>query len=184
MSDLLVFGKRAGEYAAKFASTNRAKASDATAADVIKSMLAPFERGGGAEAPYAVQHDLQTMMQELVGIVRVEEEMKRALDGIGKLKERAKKVGVTGNREYNPGWHTAIDLRHLLTVAEAITRAAIERKESRGGHFRDDHPGKSDEFAKFNIVLKRGAGGEMVMERRPIPAMPAELAAIIEEQKN
>jgi succinate dehydrogenase / fumarate reductase flavoprotein subunit len=184
LSDLLVFGKRAGEYAAKFASTNKGRASESTAAAVIAQMLAPFERGGGAEAPYAVQHDLQTMMQELVGIVRVEEEMKRALDGIGKLRERATKVGVTGNREYNPGWHTALDLDHLLTVAEAVTRAAIERRESRGGHFRDDHPGKSEEFSKFNIVLKRGSSGEMVMERRAMVEMPAELKAIVEEQKN
>jgi succinate dehydrogenase / fumarate reductase flavoprotein subunit len=184
LSDLLVFGKRAGEHAAKFASSNKARASESSAAAVIKTMLAPFERGGGAESPYAVQHELQTMMQELVGIVRVEDEMKRALDGIGKLRERAKKVGVAGNREYNPGWHTALDLDHLLTVAEAVTRAAIERKESRGGHFRDDHPNKSDEFAKFNIVLKRGTSGEMVMERRPLASMPDHLKAIVEEQKN
>jgi succinate dehydrogenase / fumarate reductase flavoprotein subunit len=184
LSDLLVFGKRAGEHAAKFSASGKARANEATANAVIQAMLAPFERGGGAESPYAVQHDLQTMMQELVGIVRVEDEMKRALDGIGKLRERAKKVGVAGNREYNPGWHTALDLDHLLTVAEAVTRAAIERKESRGGHFRDDYQEKDANYAKFNLVLKKGSSGEMMMERREIPALPAELAAIIEQQKS
>jgi len=184
LSDLLVFGKRAGEYAAKFASENRTRASQGSASAVIQSMLAPFERGGGAESPYAVQNDLQTMMQALVGIVRVEEEMKRALSNIGELRARAKRVGVAGNREYNPGWHTALDLDHLLTVAEAVTRAAIERKESRGGHFRDDHPAKDESYGKFNIVLKRGASGEMLMERRPMASMPNHSKAIVEEQKN
>ncbi len=91
---------------------------------------------------------------------------------------------MQGNREYNPGWHTALDLRHLLTVSQAITLAALERKESRGGHFRDDYPEKDPEFAKFNIVLRKDASGEMQLERRPIPPLPAELQAIIEEQKS
>jgi succinate dehydrogenase / fumarate reductase flavoprotein subunit len=123
------------------------------------------------------------MMQELVGIVRVESEMRRAFDGLQGLKERAKVVGVHGNREYNPGWHTALDLHHLLTVAEAVTLAALERKESRGGHFRDDHPDKDPAFGRFNIVVKKGSDGTMQLERRPIPPLPAPLQAIIEEQK-
>jgi succinate dehydrogenase / fumarate reductase flavoprotein subunit len=123
------------------------------------------------EAP-AIQHELQDMMQELVGIVRVEEEMQRALAGVAKLTARAKQVGVRGNREYNPGWHTALDLRHLLIVSEAITRAAIERKESRGGHFRDDYPDKDAAYATFNIVVRRGADGTMQLERRPIRQCP------------
>ena len=122
-------------------------------------------------------------MQDLVGIVRREDEMKRALKTIGELKCRASRVGVGGNREFNPGWHTALDLTHLLTVSEAIARSAIERKESRGGHFRDDHPDKSSEYGAFNIVVRKGQNGDMQLERVPIPPMPAELKAIIEEMK-
>src|SRR6185295_1969354 len=102
--------------------------------------LAPFERGAAGENPYAVQHDLQAMMQDLVGIVRKEAEMQQALEKLAGLRERAGRAGITGNREYNNGWHTAIDLHNLLTVSEAVTMAAIERKESRGAHFRDDFP--------------------------------------------
>jgi succinate dehydrogenase / fumarate reductase flavoprotein subunit len=187
LSDLLVFGRRAGEHAADFAATKRGSAasSESAAREAIRVALAPFDRGAsaGAESPYAIQHDLQKMMQELVGIVRVEEEMARALAGIAALRERAKRVGVYGNREYNPGWHTAIDLEHLLSVAEAVTRAAIDRKESRGGHFRDDYPDKDPAAGTFNIILRKGSGGEMRMERRPIPAMPQYLKDIIEAQK-
>ena len=155
------------------------------AADADRALadaLAPFARTGSPEAPYKIQHQLQEMMQDLVGIVRREEEMKRALDGVHALRTRARQVGVVGNREYNPGWHTALDLDNLLTISEAITLAAIERKESRGGHFRDDYPDKDKTYGAFNIVLKRGTSGEMVMERRPQAALPAELQAIIEEQ--
>ena len=185
LSDLLVFGKRAGEHAATFAkgnATTRLTPGDADAA--VASALEPFERGGSPEAPYAVQHELQGMMQKLVGIVRVEAEMRSALDGVAALRERARKVGVHGNREYNPGWHTALDLHHLMTVSEAITRAALERKESRGGHFRDDYPDKDPAYASFNIVLKKGSAGQMELERRMIPTMPDALKAIIEEQKS
>ena len=128
-----------------------------------------------------MQHDLQDMMQDLVGIVRVEDEMKKALEGLEGLKERAKKVSVHGHREYNPGWHTALDLRNLLTVSEAITRAALERRESRGGHFRDDYPTKDPAYGTFNVVVRRGAGGEMQIERRPIAPMPAELKQVLDE---
>ena len=123
------------------------------------------------------------MMQEQVGIVRTEEEMERALAGIGRLKERAEQVGVAGNREYNPGWHTGLDLANLLIVSEAITRAAIERRESRGGHFRDDYPEKDPAGASFNVVIRKGTGGEMQLSREPVPEMPPELKQIIEEQK-
>jgi len=109
--------------------------------------------------------------------------MVRALDGIGKLKERAAKVAVHGHREYNPGWHTSLDLNNLLTVSEAITRSAIERKESRGGHFRDDFPGKDAGFGKVNMIVKKNADGAMQVRREPIPEMPAELKQIIEEMK-
>ena len=184
LSDLLVFGKRAGEHAAAFARENGAtKLDPARVEEATAIALAPFDRGGAGEGAYAIQHELQEMMQELVGIVRREEEMERALEGIAALAERATRVGVVGNREYNPGWHTAIDLASLLTVSEAITRSALERKESRGGHFRDDHPEKDPAYGAFNILLKRGADGEMVVSREPIAPMPADLQQIIEDNK-
>jgi succinate dehydrogenase / fumarate reductase flavoprotein subunit len=145
--------------------------------------LEPFERGGGGESPFKVQQDLQEMMQDLVGIVRREGEMQEALVGIRALRERARKVSVPGNREYNPGWHTALDLDNLLTVSEAITLCAVERKESRGGHFRDDYPDKDPAFAKFNLVTFRGADGQMQLRRETIPALPPELSQVVEENK-
>jgi succinate dehydrogenase / fumarate reductase flavoprotein subunit len=181
LSDLLVFGARAGAHAAQFASEHgMPKVDEHAAGKAVREALAPFEREGG-EGPYQVQHDLQSMMQDLVGIVRREDEMLQALDGIGALRERAARVGVSGHREYNPGWHTALDLRNLLTVSEAIARAALERKESRGGHFRDDYPDKSADYGKFNIVLKRGDDGAMRVERRAIPEMTEELKGIVKE---
>jgi succinate dehydrogenase / fumarate reductase flavoprotein subunit len=123
------------------------------------------------------------MMQDLVGIVRREEEMQRALEGLSVLGERAGRVKVTGNREYNPGWHTALDLHNLLTVSEAITRAGLARKESRGGHFRDDYPDKVARFGTVNLVARKGPDGRMQVEEVPIPEMPAELKQIIEEMK-
>ncbi|HEX2600538.1 MAG TPA: hypothetical protein VHL32_00395, partial [Gemmatimonadaceae bacterium] len=161
-------------------STPRVDAQQADA--VVHAALAPFERAGG-ENPYQVEHDLQAMMQELVGIVRREEEMRRALESLKTLKERAAKVSVTGNREYNPGWHTALDIQNLLTVSEIIARAALERKESRGWHFRDDFPEKDPSYGKFNIVIKRGSSGEMQVTREPIPEMRDDLKKIIEENK-
>jgi succinate dehydrogenase / fumarate reductase flavoprotein subunit len=185
LSDLLVFGKLAGEHAAKYAKANKAVEPDMAQVEAFtKESLAPFDRGLGAgENPYTIQHDLQNMMQDLVGIVRKEDEMLKALEGLQKLKTRAAKAGADGHREYNPGWHTAIDLRNLLTVSEATTRAAIERKESRGAQFRDDFPTKSDEYSKFNIVLRQGRNGSMDMERKPIAPVPAELKQIIEDNK-
>ena len=186
LSDLLVFGMRAGEFAARFAAENGAAAIDpAQADDAVRCALEPFERtpGSGGEGPYQVQQELQVMMQDLVGIVRNSPEMERALRGIERLRERAKLVGVAGNREYNPGWHTALDLGNLLTVSEAVTRAAIERKESRGGHFREDFPQKDPMFGRFNIVVRKGDDDEMRLEREPIPAMPAELSRVVEEQR-
>jgi succinate dehydrogenase / fumarate reductase flavoprotein subunit len=187
LSDLLVFGKRAGEFAAKFAKEKGA--ANINMAEVEKAeqqALEPYDRGTtstNAEGPYQVQYDLQDMMQSLVGIVRREEEMTRALEGIGKLRERAAKVAVHGHREYNPGWHTSLDLKNLLTVSEAITRSAIERKESRGGHFRDDFPNKDTGFGKVNIIVKKNADGTMLVKRDTIPDMPAELKQVIEEMK-
>src|SRR5688572_6774413 len=185
LSDLLVFGRRAGQFAAKYAADQPKANPSASEADAaVQRALAPFDRAGGGEAAYAIQHELQQMMQRLVGIVRQEAEMVEALNGVRALRARAAKVGVQGNREYNPGWHTALDLDSLLTVSEAIAMAAIDRKESRGGHFRDDYPDKVAEFAKFNIVIRKAADGSMQLERRPIPPLTSELAAIIEEQKS
>jgi succinate dehydrogenase / fumarate reductase flavoprotein subunit len=181
LSDLLVFGKRAGEHAANFAKENAAGSIDnAEVGRAVREALAPFEREGG-ENPFEIQHQLQEMMQDLVGIVRVESEMLQAVEGIAGLKARAANVHVPGNVDFNPGWHTALDLKNLLTVAEAITRAAIERKESRGGQFREDYPAKQSEFGNMNITLKRADDGSMQIARVPIPEMPAELKQIIEE---
>jgi succinate dehydrogenase / fumarate reductase flavoprotein subunit len=188
LSDLIVFGKRAGEFAAKFAKEHGAgQINDSQVEEAARKALEPFDRGaksgGSAEGPYQVQHDLQEMMQSLVGIVRREDEMVRALDGIGKLSERAGQVAVFGHREYNPGWHTAIDLKNLLTVSEAITRSAIERKESRGGHFREDFPNKDAAAGRVNVVVKKNSDGTMNVRRETIPDMPAELKQVIEEMK-
>jgi succinate dehydrogenase flavoprotein subunit len=183
LSDLVVFGKRAGEFAAKFAKDNSAAQVDMQQVDqVAKESLEAFGRTGG-ESPYQVQYDLQNMMQDLVGIVRLENEMAQALEGIQKLQERARHVFVAGNREYNPGWHTALDLTNLLTVSEAVTRAAMIRKESRGAHFRDDFPDKSNEFGAVNLVVRKGKDGEMQVTREPVPPLTAEQRAIIEEMK-
>ena len=186
LSDLLVFGKRAGEFAATFSKENAAGAiSDAQVEAAAREALEPFDRpaGGTAEGPYQVQFDLQKMMQELVGIVRLENEMSRALAGIGRLRERAAKVAVYGHREYNPGWHTAVDLKHLLTISEAITISALDRRESRGGHFREDFPDKEAAAAKYNNVLFRAADGSMKLRREPVPALPDNLKQVIEEMK-
>jgi succinate dehydrogenase / fumarate reductase flavoprotein subunit len=186
LSDLLVFGKRAGEYAAKFAKENSASAVNADQVEAAaREALEPFDRpaGSGTEGPYQVQYDLQNMMQECVGIVRLQDEMVRALDGIAKLKARAANVAVQGHREYNPGWHTAIDLKHLLTCAEAITLCSIDRKESRGGHFREDYPNKDPQAAKYNAVVSKAADGSMKLRREPIPEMPAHLKQVVEEMK-
>ncbi|MBC7789533.1 MAG: fumarate reductase/succinate dehydrogenase flavoprotein subunit [Anaerolineae bacterium] len=184
LSDLLVFGKRAGEFAAKFAKEAHDTRIDAGQLEETAAIaLEPFSRNGSpGEGPFQVQQDLQTMMQDLVGIVRTDSEMQRALEGIGKLGDRARRAGVQGNREYNPGWHTALDLPNLLTISEAITRSAIERKESRGGHFRDDYQDKDPAFG-INVLVRKGAGGEMQLSREAIPALPPELKQIIEEMK-
>jgi succinate dehydrogenase / fumarate reductase flavoprotein subunit len=185
LSDLLVFGKRAGEYAARFAQQSSAVRADEREADAaVKEALAPFERGSnGSQGPYQIQHELQEFMQDYVGIVRNEADMRRALERIERLRGEASHIAVTGHREYNPGWHTALDLRCMLIVSEAITRAALERKESRGAQFREDYPEKDSEYSRFNIVVRKGGDGRMELLRRPIPPLPAELAAIIEEMK-
>ncbi len=185
LSDLIVFGKRAGEHAASWAREHGPARVDASLVDqAMKASLAPFDRGETGENPYKVQSDLQDTMQALVGIVRTESEMREALTRIQAFKQRAGRVGVTGHREYHAGWHTALDLRNLLTVAEAVTLSAIERRESRGGHFREDCPEKVEEFATVNVSARRGSAGAMEIARVPIPPIPDHLKAVIEEQKS
>ena len=183
LSDIIVFGKRAGEYAAKFAKENpEGNINEKEVDEIAKEVLQPFERSSG-ENPFQIQRDLQATMQDLVGIVRTEKEMLTALEKIEELKERTKKISVAGNREYNPSWHTTLDLNNLLIVSEAITRSALERKESRGGHFRDDYPKKDETFSKCNVVSKKDTSGKMQIVNLPIPEMPPELKQIIEENK-
>lgn len=183
LSDLLVFGKRAGAHAAAFALEHRAgQVNPEEVEAAARQALESFDRPSG-ESPFLIQRDLQETMQNLVGIVRREEDMHRALEVIEQLGERTCRAGVLGNREYNPGWHTALDLSNLLLISEAIARAAIERKESRGAHFRDDYPGRDDATGKCNLVIRRGPDGKMQIARQPLPEMPAELKQIIEEMK-
>jgi succinate dehydrogenase / fumarate reductase flavoprotein subunit len=184
LSDLIVFGKRAGEYAAAFARTEgKVRVDEGAVERAIASSLVPYERGSSGENPYKVQEDLQETMQSLVGIVRQESEMQEALQRLQTYKQRATRLGVSGHREYNSGWHTAIDVQNLLAVAEAITLSAIERKESRGGHFREDYPDKVAAFGTVNVMVKRSPDGSVAVARVPLPPIPAELQQVIEEQK-
>jgi succinate dehydrogenase / fumarate reductase flavoprotein subunit len=179
-----VFGKRAGEYAAAFARENRAGRIDETRVEAAAAeALAPFERENSGENPFTIQHELQDKMQALVGIVRNASDMQEALIVIAHLSERAIHVGVGGNREYNPGWHTALDLHNLLTVSEAVTLAALERKESRGAHFREDFPDKDEELGKLSIVLRKNEDGGMDVIPQPIQPMREDLAQIIAENR-
>jgi succinate dehydrogenase / fumarate reductase flavoprotein subunit len=182
LSDLLVFGRRAGLAATDHARrTGRRRLSPEALADAATAALAPFERDGG-ENPYAVQHDLQQTMHDLVGIIRTRAEMEQALTAIQELGERVAKLSVDGHRQYNPGWHLALDLPHMLLVGECIARAALEREESRGGHTRDDFPDPDPEWGGRNVVCRRGADGGVVLSRQPLPQMPDDLAEIFEEQ--
>jgi succinate dehydrogenase / fumarate reductase, flavoprotein subunit len=183
LSDLLVFGQRAGEYAARFAKENSFGAIDTQQLASAEGIaLRPFEHNG-AENPYGVQHKLQDVMQDLVGIVRQEPEMRHALERIRELKRASETVRVDGNRDYNSGWHAALDLHNLLTVSEIVAYSALERKESRGAHFRDDFPAKDEQAGKFNIVARKGQNGEVWLTRETIPPMREDLQQIIEEMK-
>ena len=187
LSDLLVFGKRAGEYAARFAQENAAgEISQDHAARVARAALEPFDRGVDADSvenPYEIQQDLQKMMQDQVGIVRNEPDMQAAVEAIGRLRERAERVAVGGNREYNPGWHTALDLRNLLAYSEAIARSALARKESRGAHTRLDYPDKDERLGKLSVVIRKNPDGDLEVSWEPIPDIPEELQRIIDARK-
>jgi succinate dehydrogenase / fumarate reductase flavoprotein subunit len=192
LSDLLVFGARAGEHAARFTSEHGAPGLDESqVAAAERAALAPFEgvggsgngsNSGGDEGPYVIQYELQDLMQDNVGIIRTGDELDEAVERIGTLRARSEATAVRGNREYNPGWHTALDLHSLLTVSEMVARAALARPESRGAHTRDDYPEKDPEWGGVNLVIRKGADGSMEIHSERIPQMPAELAAIIEEQ--
>jgi succinate dehydrogenase / fumarate reductase, flavoprotein subunit len=183
LSDLLVFGRRAGLHAALYAKDfgGTLTIDSGQVEQASRAMLAPFGRTGG-ENPYAIQSDLQETMQTLVGIIRNEPELKEALRRIERLKGRSGKVHVQGQRQYNPGWHIALDLESLLTVAECSAVAALERKESRGGHTRDDHPYTDDTWGKVNVVL-RLKDGRLQVSREPLPEMPNDLKALFQERK-
>jgi succinate dehydrogenase / fumarate reductase flavoprotein subunit len=184
LSDLLVFGKRAGEHAAIFAKQHGAgKVNQGDIDSSAKRALAPLERGSSAENPFTIQHELQNMMQSLVGIVRREDEMQQALEGIAKLKARAANAGVGGTREYNNGWHTSLDLDNLLTISQIIALAGLERQESRGGHFRDDYPDKSEDWAKYNLKISKAPDGGVKVERSPVVPLTDEMKQVIEENK-
>ena len=182
LSDLLVFGRRAGEAAAKHAKEVSAPSLDQGQIDEAERYaLAPFQRQGG-ENPYAIHRDLQTVMQSLVGIFRTREDMEKALGELGKLNERWSHTSVEGSRMFNPGWHLALDLRSMLTISEAVTRSALVREESRGAHSRIDFPELSAEWGTKNNVIRRGASG-MTLRQDPKPEVPAELKQILGEEK-
>jgi succinate dehydrogenase / fumarate reductase flavoprotein subunit len=182
LSDLLVFGRRAGLHAALYAKNfgGQLVVNGAQLDSIAQETLEPLTRSG-SENPYALQAELQATMHTLVGIIRTESELKEALKKIEALKERVKNVHVEGGRTYNPGWHTALDLRSLLTVAECSAMAALERKESRGGHTREDHPYTDDTWGKINNVL-RLRDGALTLTREPLPEMPAELRVLLQER--
>ncbi len=183
LSDLLVFGKRAGAHAAEYAKSIGTGSFDESQVETSAQWaLAPFG-DGRTENPFQVQKDLQNMMQDLVGIVRKESEMNQALEGLEKLNARYKAVSVDGNRDYNPGWHTAMDLKNMLTVSEAIAKSALVRKESRGGHFRIDYTGKDEAQSKVNTVIRRASDGSMQVVQEQVPPMSEQHKQIIEEMK-
>ena len=195
LSDLLVFGRRAGGAAADFAAgrTGTVGIDEGQVAAVIEAAVAPFENEGG-ENPYHVHHDLQETMQNLVGIIRTGSELEEALGKLEELEDRAKRVSVSGGRRYNPGWNLTTDLPAMLTVSRSTTLGAINRKESRGGHTRDDYPKPVPELGAVNFVQRipaddRGPGGVggtpsircIAVDPEPIPVMPDDLKELFEE---
>lgn len=185
LSDLLVFGKLAGEHAANYAQENKIGNIDESEINSIQNRAVEFfnDSSDKNENPYKVQSDLQEMMQNLVGIVRTEEELMKAKNELLKFYDRAGYTLVDGHRDYNNAWHTAIDLYHLITVSEAITLSAIRRKESRGAHFRNDYPNKDESLSKLNTVIYKGADGKMQVKSEPLLEIHPDLQKVIEEMK-
>jgi succinate dehydrogenase / fumarate reductase flavoprotein subunit len=184
LSDLLVFGRRAGIGASDFAEghSGDTRVSDAAVDEIVAEALSPFD-GAGGESPYDLHADLQETMQSLVGIIRTESELVQALEELDTLRERATKVSVSGGRAYNPGWNLATDLPSMLAVSTLVAKGALERRESRGGHTRDDYPKPDPEFGKVNLVQRLDARGEPTLTPEPLPVMPDELQALFEEAK-
>jgi succinate dehydrogenase / fumarate reductase flavoprotein subunit len=183
LSDLLVFGRRAGLYAAEYVKGFKGQLSvdQGQIEAAMREVLAPLQRSGN-ESPYAIHADLQECMQSLVGIIRTEGELKKALEEIAVLKQRLARVRVAGGREFNPAWHLTLDLYSMLTVSEAVTLGALERKESRGGHARDDYPMADDRLGKVNFVIRR-TDGRFSIRPEPLPEMPDELKALFQERR-
>jgi succinate dehydrogenase / fumarate reductase flavoprotein subunit len=181
LSDLLVFGRRAGAGAAEYLNgiTTRPVPTDAELEAARSEILAPLEREGG-ENPYTVHHEIQQTMSDLVGIIRKENEIKTALSELEKLRERAEKISAAGGRAYNPGWHLALDLRNILLIAQCVAQAALERQESRGGHTRDDYPGMSPEWRKVNLICTLDAAGDVTLRQQPMAPMRADLLELFE----
>jgi succinate dehydrogenase / fumarate reductase flavoprotein subunit len=169
--------------AAQFAQGRTAKpvVDPAEVAVVVAGAQAPLDREGG-ESPYDVQQSLQQMMQELVGIIRTESELLRALDELDALEERVEKLSVSGGRVYNPGWNLATDLPSMLTTSRLVAKGALERRESRGGHTREDYPAPDPELGRVNLVQRIDADGRYTLEPEPLLEMPAELKALFEEE--
>jgi succinate dehydrogenase / fumarate reductase flavoprotein subunit len=182
LSDLLVFGRRAGMGASDYAeqTTGMPTADPAEVKQIIDESLAPFSREGG-ESPYEIQHDLQETMQNLVGIIRTESELVEALAALDKLDDRAASMSVSGGRAYNPGWNLATDIPAMLAVSRMVTIGAINRKESRGGHTRDDYPGPDPEMGKVNFVQHLDDSGKVTVVAEERPPMPPELQELLED---
>jgi succinate dehydrogenase / fumarate reductase flavoprotein subunit len=180
LSDLVVFGRRAGQGAAEYAKSLQGKPriNQTEAEKCAKELLEPFNRNEG-ENPFVVHEALQDMMERHAGIVRNEKDLRAAIDALAGLRKRASGTKVSGTRQYNPGWNEAIDLKNLLTVSELLARAALERKESRGAHTREDYPDYDEAFAKVNVVMRK-RDGKAHMVQEPLPEMPDELKKLFE----
>jgi len=186
LSDLLVFGKRAGEYAAKYADGLKAtpEVSEASLNAAVETALAPLNRGADGENPYNVWHSLQEVMQNLVGIIRRREELEQSIKDLAELRGRVANVGATGGRKFNPGWHLALDLRNMLVVSECTARAALEREESRGGHTREDFPAMDNQWRQVNLICSLNPTGDGVdLKRQPVPALRSELLGLFEKSE-
>jgi succinate dehydrogenase / fumarate reductase flavoprotein subunit len=183
LSDLLVFGRRAGAGAAAYLRHHHGERPAVRDADVEAAQataLAPFSATDGSENPYTVHHELQQRMNDLVGIIRREGEIREALEVLDDLDSRAASVGVAGQREFNPGWHLALDLRNMLAVSRCVALAALERTESRGGHTREDHPAMDPQWRGVNLVCRLGGDGAVSLTRQPVPEIRDDLLALFE----
>jgi len=184
LSDLLVFGKRAGEYAAAYTEelTGRPAVTASDLDSAVEAALAPLQRAGG-ENPYSLHHELQQVMGDLVGIIRRQGELEESLGRLAELRERVTKVGSTGGRRYNPGWHLALDLRNMLIVSECTAKAALEREESRGGHTREDFPKMDPKWRQINLVCSVTPSGDVALAQQPVPTMRPDLLGLFEESE-